>query len=161
MFRPSWFMLLTRHAKERLIKRLTKRRKPERVYSKLWEFLNRSVRVEINERVVIFTDGRKSLVCAKLDCERLSLEEIKRRVESIKRPYECVFFDGRLARETVPRKFLELVPDGVYCFYLNREKESLYIGSEPPLLAITFRPAKKSERDSAKPLSPGGGTESG
>ena len=85
----------------------------------------------------------------------------QKQVESIKRPYECVFFDGRLARETVPRKFLELVPDGVYCFYLNREKRSLYIGSEPPLLAITFRPAKKSERDSAKPLSPGGGTESG
>ena len=141
-------MLLTRHAKKRLIKRLAKRRKPERLYSKLWEFLGRSVRVEINERVVIFTDGRKSLVCAKLDCERLSLEEIKRRVEGIMRPYECVFFDGRLARETVPEKFLELVPDGVYCFYLNREKKSLYIGSEPPLLVIAFRPAKKSERES-------------
>ncbi len=154
-------MLLTRHAKERLIKRLAKRRKLMWVYSRLWDFLDRSVRVEINEGVVIFTDGGKSLVCAKLECERLSLEEIKSRVEGIKRPYECVFFDGRLARETVPKRFLELVPDGVYCLYINREKRSLYIGSEPPLLAITFRPAKKGERDSAKPLSPGGGTESG
>lgn len=154
-------MLLTRHAKERLIKRLAKRRKLMWVYSRLWEFLDRSVRVEINERVVIFTDGRKSLVCAKLECEKLSLEEIRRRVEDIKRPYECVFFDGRLARETLPKKFLELVPEGVYCFYLNREKRSLYIGSEPPLLAITFRPAKKGERDLAKPLSPGSGTENG
>ena len=150
-------MLLTRHAKERLIKRLAKRRKPERVYSKLWEFLGRSVRVEINERVVIFTDGRKSLVCAKLECERLSLNEIKGRVHGIKRPYECVFFDGRLTRETVPGKFLKQVPDGVYCFYLNSEKKSLYIGSEPPLLAITFRPAKRSERENYA-LSPTGTT---
>ncbi|ASJ00412.1 hypothetical protein [Thermococcus gorgonarius] len=146
-------MLLTRHAKERLIKRLAKRRKPERVYSRLWEFLDRSIRMDVNGRIVIFTDGRKSLVCAKLDCERLSLEEIKNRVEGIKHPYECVFFDGRLARKTVPGKFLDLVPKGVYCFYLNREKRALYIGSEPPLLAITFRPAKKGERDLAKSLS--------
>jgi len=140
-------MLLTRHAKERLIKRLAKRRNPERVYSKLWTFLDRSQRFEVNEKVVIFTDGRKSLVCVRLDCERLSLEEIKSRVEGITRPYECVFFDGRLARETVPRKFLETIPDGVYCFYLNHEKRSLYIGSGPPLLAITLRPAKRDERE--------------
>ncbi|WP_010477487.1 hypothetical protein [Thermococcus zilligii] len=139
-------MLLTRHAKERLIKRLAKKKKLELVYSRLWEFLDRSVKANINEKVVIFTDGRKSLVCTRLDCERLSLEEIKGRVEGIKHPCECVFFDGRLVRETVPEKFLELLPEGVYCFYINREKGSLYIGSEPPLLAITFRPAKKNER---------------
>ena len=139
-------MLLTRHARERLAKRLAKKRRLERIYAELWAFLDRADRIDINESVVIFTDGRKSLVCARLECERLSLEEIKKRVEGIREAYECVFFDGRLARETLPRRFLENVPDGEYCFYLNREKRSLYIGNRPPLLVITIRPAKKSER---------------
>ncbi len=140
-------MLLTRHARERLIKRLAKKRRLEHIYAELWDFLDRSRKIDVNERVVILTDGRKSLVCSRLDCEMLSLDEIRERVSDISRTYECVFFDGRLAKETVPRKFLELVPKGVYCFYLNREKRSLYIGSTPPLLAITLRPAKKSERN--------------
>jgi len=120
--------------------------KSKRVYSKLWEFLDRSVRIRVNDEVVIFTDGRKSLVSVKLDCKMLSLGEIKSRVDGIKQPCKCVFSDGRLVKETIPLKFLELVPDGVYCFYINREKRSFYVGSKPPLLAITLRPAKKSER---------------
>ncbi|AIU70714.1 hypothetical protein TEU_10410 [Thermococcus eurythermalis] len=140
-------MLLTRHAESRLIKRLTKRRRLERLYSALWEFLDRSRRIDVNERVVIFTDGRKSLVCARLDCERLPLDEIKKRVENLKGTYRCVFPEGRLAKETAPTKFLSEIPDGEYCFYINREKRSLYIGGEEPLLAITFRPAKRSERE--------------
>jgi len=139
-------MLLTRHAEERLVKRLAKRRKLERVYSELWSFLDRSRRIEVNERVVIFTDGRKSLVCAKLECERLHLDEIRERVKGLNGTYRCVFPDKRLARETSPIKFLSEIPNGVYCFYLNREKRSLYIGSEEPLLAITLRPAKREER---------------
>ncbi|ASJ07458.1 hypothetical protein [Thermococcus pacificus] len=140
-------MLLTRHAWERLIKRLAKKRKLERIYAELWDFLDRSRRIDVNEKVVIFTDSRKSLVCARLDCERLSREEIEEALGGIENPYKCVFFDERLVRETVPRKFLELVPDGVYCFYINREKRSIYIGSEPPLLVVTIRPAKKNERE--------------
>ena len=139
-------MLLTRHAKERLVKRLTKKRKLERIYAGLWNFLDRSAKVEVNESVVIFTDGRKSLVCAKLPYERLSLEGIKERVSSLSGTYECVFFGGRLARRTVPGKFIKSIPEGVYCFYLNREKRSLYIGSNVPLLAITIRPARGTER---------------
>ena len=143
-------MLLTRHAEERLVKRLAKKRKLERVYSELWAFLDRSRRIYVNERVVIFTDGRKSLVCVKLDCERLPLEEIRKRVDSLEGTYRCVFPDKRLARETSPLKFLSEIPDGVYCFYINREKRSLYIGSEEPLLAITLRPAKKGEREKSE-----------
>ncbi|WP_456393943.1 hypothetical protein [Thermococcus sp.] len=143
-------MLLTRHARERLVKRLTKKRRPERIYAGLWAFLDRSQRIDVNERVVILTDGRKSLVCARLECEVLSLEEIKKRVSEISEAYECVFFDGRTARHTVPRKFVEGLPDGRYCFYMNREKKSLYIGSEEPLLIITIRPAKGAEREKVK-----------
>lgn len=139
-------MLLTHHAKERLAKRLAKRRRLERIYEKLWDFLDRSRRIEVNERIVIFTDGKKSLICSRLDCERLTLEDIKERVDGISRPYECIFLDDKLVRETLPRKFLELIPEGKYCFYLNREKRSLYVGSEEPLLAITLRPAKREER---------------
>ncbi|ASJ02486.1 hypothetical protein A3L09_04060 [Thermococcus profundus] len=141
-------MLLTRHARERLIKRLAKRRSSERVYRALWDFLDRSKKLMINDEVVIFTDGRKSLVCVKLPCERLPLEEIRTRVRGISEPYECVFPDGKLGKTTVPSKFLEMIPDGIYCFYLNREKRSLYVGSESPLLAVTLRPAKRWERDS-------------
>lgn len=143
-------MLLTRHARERLIKRLAKRKKLERIYSELWAFIDRSRRIDVNERVVIFTDGRRSLVCVRLECEMLSLEEIGERVSGISEPYDCVFFDGRIAKHTVPRKFVEGLPDGRYCFYINREKKSLYIGSEEPLLAITIRPAKRSEREKVK-----------
>ncbi|GAB6101453.1 hypothetical protein JCM16138_06760 [Thermococcus atlanticus] len=143
-------MLLTRHARERLVKRLAKRRRPERMYSALWDFLDRSQRIDVNERVVIFTDGRKSLVCARLECEVLSREEIKKRVSEISEVYDCVFFDGRTARHTVPRKFVEGLPDGRYCFYMNREKKGLYIGSEEPLLIITIRPAKGAEREKVK-----------
>ncbi len=132
------------------MKRLAKKRKLERVYSELWAFLDRSRRIYVNERVVIFTDGRKSLVCVKLDCERLPLEEIRKRVDSLEGTYRCVFPDKRLARETSPLKFLSEIPDGVYCFYINREKRSLYIGSEEPLLAITLRPAKKGEREKSE-----------
>jgi len=139
-------MLLTRHAEERLVKRLSKRRRIDRVYSRLWDFLDRSKRIEVNEKIVIFTDGRKSLVCVRLPCERLSLEEIRDVVFGLKDQYRCVFWDGRTVRDTIPKKFLESIPSGRYCFYLNREKRSLYLGSEEPLLAITFRPAKMRER---------------
>ncbi|WP_297505014.1 hypothetical protein [Thermococcus sp.] len=142
-------MLLTRHARERLVKRLAKRRRLERIYAELWDFLDRSRRIEVNEKVVILTDGRKSLVCARLECEMLSLEEIRERVSGISEAYDCVFFDGRTARHTIPRKFVEGLPDGRYCFYMNREKKSLYIGREEPLLVITIRPAKREERDQA------------
>ena len=143
-------MLLTRHARERLVKRLAKKRKFELVYAKLWEFLDRSRRIEVNEKGVILTDGRKSLVCARLECEVLSLEEIRERVSGISEAYDCVFFDGRTARHTVPRKFVEDLSDGRYCFYMNREKKGLYIGSEEPLLVITIRPAKRAEREKVK-----------
>ena len=33
-------MLLTRHARERLIKRLAKRKRLDRIYSELWTFLD-------------------------------------------------------------------------------------------------------------------------
>ncbi|NJE60203.1 hypothetical protein [Thermococcus sp. 21S7] len=144
-------MLLTRHARERLIKRLAKKRRLERIYAELWNFLDRSRKIEVNENVVILTDGRKSLVCARLECELLSLEEIRGRVSGISEAYDCVFFDGRKARHTLPRKFVEGIPNGRYRFYMNREKKSLYIGSEEPLLAITIRPAKREERNQASP----------
>ena len=140
-------MLLTRHAKERLFKRLAKRRKLERIYSELWDFLDRSVRVEVNGSIVIFTDGRKTLVCAKLPCERLSLEEIKERVSNLSGTYECVFSDGRSVRQTSPGKFIESLPEGMYCLHINRKKRSLYVGSDVPLLAITIRPARGVERN--------------
>jgi len=143
-------MLLTRHAEERLVKRLAKRRRVDRVYSRLWDFLDRSKRIEVNEKIVIFTDGRKSLVCVRLPCERLSLEEIRDVVSGLKDRYRCVFWDGRAVRETIPKKFIEGISSGTYCFYLNREKRSLYLGSEEPLLAITFRPAKREEREEVK-----------
>ncbi len=139
-------MLLTRHAEERLVKRLAKRRKLERVYSSLWSFLDRSRRIEVNEGVLIFTDGGKSLVCLRLPCQRLSLDEVKELVSTLNDQYRCVFWDGRVVKETTPWKFVERLPPGEYCFFLSREKRSLYLGSEEPLLAITFRPAKASER---------------
>ena len=144
------FMLLTKHAEERLVKRLSKKRKLERVYSELWSFLDRSSRIEVNEDVVILTDGRKSLVCARLECEMLTFDEIKRRVENLKGTYRCVFPDKRLVMETVPAKFLIRIPEGVYCFYLNMEKKSLYVGTGRPLLAITLRPAKRVEREKVR-----------
>ncbi|ASA77868.1 hypothetical protein [Thermococcus sp. 5-4] len=142
-------MLLTRHARERLVKRLAKKRRLERIYAELWDFLDRSRKIDVNERVVILTDGRKSLVCARLECEMLPLEEIRERVSGISEAYDCVFFDGRTARHTLPRKFVEGLPNGRYCFYINREKKSLYIGGEEPLLVITIRPAKREERNQA------------
>jgi len=143
-------MLLTRHAEGRLVKRLAKRRRIDRVYSRLWDFLDRSKRIEVNEKIVIFTDGQKSLVCVRLPCERLSLEDIRDAVSGLKDQYRCVFWNGRAVRETIPKKFLEDIPSGRYCFYLNREKRSLYLGSREPLLAITFRPAKRGEREKVK-----------
>ncbi|BAD85208.1 hypothetical protein, conserved [Thermococcus kodakarensis KOD1] len=139
-------MLLTYHAKERLKKRLAKRGRLERMYSELWVFLDRSKRIDVNEKITIFTDGRKALVCTRLDCERLQKSEILERVRGIMDSYECVYFDGRVAKVTRPEKFIETVPDGEYCFYLNGEKKSLYVGSEPPFLVITLRPAKREER---------------
>ncbi|WP_297535371.1 hypothetical protein [Thermococcus sp.] len=139
-------MLLTKHARERIAKRLSKRRKFERIYESLWKFLDGAKRIEVKENVVIFTKGGKSLVCVKLPCERLTLGEIANLVRNVDGEYECVYPDGKIAMRTIPRKFLKLLPEGCYCFYLNREKRSLYVGSEEPLLAITLRPAKREER---------------
>lgn len=140
-------MLLTRHAKERLVKRLVKRRRPEKIYDALWHFLDRARIIELKKGVFAFTDGRKTLVCTTLECERLSWEEILERVSKIEEAYECVFYDGKLFSFTKPSKFLEAIPPGEYCLYVNKEKRVFYIGSPPPYLAITFRPARKTERD--------------
>ena len=140
-------MLLTNHAKQRIIKRLSKRKKPERIYSALLDFLKNAERVEINEKIVIFTDKRKSLVCTKLDAELLNLDEIMKKIENIEGTYECVFWGNeKFIKVTTPRRFLEQVPRGKYYFYINEDKKALYIGEEPPLLVITLRPAKREER---------------
>ena len=140
-------MLLTNHAKQRIVKRLSKRRKLERVYSALLDFLKNAEKIEINEKIVIFTDKRKSLVCTRLDAEFLSFDEIMERVGDIDETYECVFWgEEKFAKVTTPKKFLEQIPEGRYYFYITKEKKVLYIGTESPLLAITLRPAKRKER---------------
>ena len=140
-------MLLTNHAKQRIVKRLSKRRKLERVYSALLDFIKNAERIEVNEKIVIFTDKKKSLVCTRLDAEFLSFNEIMERVRDINETYECTFWgEGKFAKVTTPKKFLEQIPEGRYYFYINKEKRVLYIGDEPPLLAITLRPAKRKER---------------
>ncbi|WP_457742646.1 hypothetical protein, partial [Thermococcus sp.] len=112
-------MLLTRHAKERIAKRLSKRRKFNRIYESLWRFIEGAKRTEVNDNVVIFTKDGKSLVCIKLPCERLKLNEIMDFLRNVDGEYECVYFDGRIAMRTTPRKFLRLIPEGHYCFYIN------------------------------------------
>ena len=140
-------MLLTNHAKQRIVKRLSKRRKLERVYSALLDFLKNAERIEVNEKIVIFTDKKKSIVCTRLDAEFLSFNEIMERVRDINETYECVFWgEEKFAKVTTPKKFLEQIPEGRYYFYINKEKRVLYIGDEPPLLAITLRSAKRKER---------------
>ncbi|WP_324736171.1 hypothetical protein VFC49_03390 [Thermococcus sp. SY098] len=140
-------MLLTNHAKQRIVKRLSKRRKLERVYSALLDFLKNAERIEINEKITIFTDKRKSLVCTKLNAELLDFNEVLKRAKGINEAYECVFWGKeKFAKVTTPKKFLKQIPEGRYYFYINKEKKVLYIGDEPPLLAITFRPARRKER---------------
>lgn len=141
-------MLLTNHAKERIIKRLSKSRKCEKIYSALLNFLNEAEKIEVNNRILIFTDKRKSLVCSKLEGKKLSVSEIFEEVKNIDDAYECVFWgEKKVAKKTTPRKFLSEIPNGIFYFYINREKKVIYVGEEEPLLAITFRPAKKRERD--------------
>jgi len=141
-------MLLTNHAKERIIKRLSKSRRLERIYSALLDFLKGVEKIEVNDKIVIFTDKRKSLVCARLECKRLNKSEIIDEVKNIEETYECVFWgDEKIVKRTTPKKFLNEIPDGDFYFYINREKKVMYIGKEEPLLAITLRPAKRRERD--------------
>jgi len=140
-------MLLTDHAKERVIKRLSKNRKLNRVYSSLFKFLRNAEKMQIHENVFAFTDGRKSLVCVPLRGAKLTVGEIREEVKEIGEAYECVFWDeGGFAKLTGPHRFLSEIPEGNYYFYINRRKKVLYIGKEPPLLAITLRPAKRKER---------------
>ncbi|AEC51313.1 hypothetical protein PNA2_0397 [Pyrococcus sp. NA2] len=138
-------MLLTNHAKERIAKRLAKKRKIDRIYSTLFSFLRNSIRIEV-EDTILFTDGNKTLVATKLKGELLNLGDIMKRVKDIEESYECVFWDRKMVKITKPRKFLQEVPPGKYYFYMNGEKKVLYIGTQEPLLALTFRPAKRWER---------------
>ncbi len=141
-------MLLTNHAKERIIKRLSKSRRYEKIYSTLLDFIKGAEKIEVNDKIVIFTDKRKSLVCSKLEWRKLPTEEIFEKVKDIEETYECVFWgDKKIAKKTTPRKFLKEIPDGTFYFYINREKRVIYVGEEEPLLAITLRPAKRKERD--------------
>ncbi|AAL81964.1 hypothetical protein PFDSM3638_09255 [Pyrococcus furiosus DSM 3638] len=138
-------MLLTNHAKERIAKRLAKKRKIYKIYSTLFSFLKNSIRIEV-EDTILFTDGNKTLVATKLDGELLDLGDIVKRVKDIEESYECVFWDKKIAKITKPIKFLQEIPPGKYYFYINKEKKVLYIGTHEPLLALTFRPAKRWER---------------
>ncbi|CAB49278.1 hypothetical protein [Pyrococcus abyssi] len=138
-------MLLTNHAKERIAKRLAKRKKIDRIYSALFSFLKNSIRIEV-EGTILFTDGSKTLVATRLNGEYLDLKDIIGRVKDIEENYECVFWDRRIVKITKPGKFLQDVSPGKYYFYINKEKKTLYIGTQEPLLALTFRPAKRWER---------------
>lgn len=141
-------MLLTNHAKERIIKRLSKSRRYEKIYSALLDFLRGAEKIEVNDKIVIFTDKRKSLVCSKLEWRKLPTAEIFEKVKDIEETYECVFWgDKKVAKKTTPRKFLNEIPNDSFYFYINREKRVIYVGKEEPLLVITFRPAKRKERD--------------
>ncbi|USG99246.1 hypothetical protein K1720_06775 [Thermococcus argininiproducens] len=140
-------MLLTNHAKERIIKRLSKRRRLDLVYSSILKFLESANEIKINEKIIIFTDGKKSLVCTKLPSKILTKNETEK-IKKIEDSYECIFWGKeKFARVTTPKKFLNSITEEGFYFYLNREKKVLYIGSTQPLLAITFRPAKKDERN--------------
>lgn len=140
-------MLLTNHARERIIKRLSKSRRHERIYSVLLDFLKGAEKIEVSDRIVIFTDKRKSLVCSRLECRKLNTAEIIKEVKNTEETYECVFWgDKKVAKKTTPKKFLNEIPNGNFYFYINREKKVIYVGEEEPLLAITFRPAKRKER---------------
>lgn len=140
-------MLLTNHAKERIIKRLSKRRRLDLVYSSILKFLESANEIKINEKIIIFTDGKKSLVCTKLPSKILTKNEAEK-IKKIEDSYECIFWGKeRFARVTTPKKFLNSITEEGFYFYLNQEKKVLYIGSTQPLLAITLRPAKKEERN--------------
>lgn len=139
-------MLLTNHARERVIKRLSKKRRTGAIYGTLDAFLKSSKRLEAGS-TIIFTDGEKSLVCVPLKGELVEKEEILKRVKDINWEYECVLnVDGLSGGRKKPSNFVEKIEDGRYHFYINREKRVLYIGIKEPLLAITLRPAKKHER---------------
>ncbi|WP_048151359.1 hypothetical protein [Palaeococcus ferrophilus] len=139
-------MLLTHHARERVIKRLSRKRRTEAIYAALDAFLKHSRRLEVGS-TIIFTDGEKSLVCVPLKGELLKKEEIAERVEDIKGEYECVLnLEGLSGARKKPRQFFGKIEGGRYHFYINREKRVLYIGTREPLLVITLRPAKRRER---------------
>ncbi|USS40496.1 hypothetical protein NF865_09375 [Thermococcus aggregans] len=141
-------MLLTNHARERIIKRLSKSRRLEKIYSALLDFLKEAEKIEVNDKIVIFTDKRKSLVCSRLECKRFNKSEIINEIKNIGETYECVFWgDKKIVKRTTPKKFLNEIPDGEFYFYINKDKKVMYIGKDEPLLAITFRPAKRGERD--------------
>ncbi|NJE25072.1 hypothetical protein E3E22_00195 [Thermococcus sp. MV5] len=140
-------MLLTNHAKERIIKRLSKRRKLELVYSSLLKFLESANEIRINEKIIIFTDGKKSLVCTRLPYKILTKNETEK-IKKIEDSYECIFWGKeKFVRITTPKKFLNIITEEGFHFYLNKEKKVFYVGTTEPLLAITFRPAKKDERN--------------
>ena len=91
---------------ERIIKRLSKSRRHKRIYSALLDFLKGAEKIEVSDRIVIFTDKRKSLVCSRLECRKLNTAEIVKEVKNTEETYECVFWGiKRLQRKLPQRSF--------------------------------------------------------
>ncbi|RLF64197.1 MAG: hypothetical protein DRN30_05685 [Thermoplasmata archaeon] len=147
-------IILTHHARQRVIKRLIKRKNPPvtKIYESIRDFLKGARAIEIpygRGKNILFTDGEYTLVCAVLkNVKKLSKKEILEEVKGF--PFyrleaHILDFVGEYVKKQVI-KHLETIPEGEYWFFMNIEKDILYVGHEEPLLAVTFRPAKSWER---------------
>ncbi|RLF66323.1 MAG: hypothetical protein DRN26_04155 [Thermoplasmata archaeon] len=147
-------VILTHHARQRVLKRLLKKKNPpvSEIYDSLRNFLRDARIIEIPHgrgKNVLFTNGEYTLVCAVLkNVRKLSKVDILKEVRNF--PFyrleaHILDFVGEYVKRQII-KHIESIPDGEYWFFMNVEKDVLYVGREEPLLAVTFRPARSWER---------------
>ncbi len=137
--------LLTKHAKEKIRKRLLKKRNVDnfQIWSSALEFAKKAIVLE-DEKFIYFTDGKFTLVVTKERKEPFSFGQALKVLRET--PFnEFYIFDekenklirvNRIEAFRVVAKAKEV--------YLNKESPDIYIGK--PRIALTLRPAKEKEK---------------
>jgi len=127
--------LLTKHAKEKIKKRLLKKKdvNPIELWKKAIEFAQNSI-----ERVgdfIYYTNGQYTLIVTK-DQKSQTKEEFIKNISQSKYKYFYVYWDGDI--KYMPKHEVLLLKG-----YAQKNSPDVYIGN--PRIAITLRPFKKSD----------------
>ncbi len=132
--------ILTKHAKEKIKKRLIKKKNVDLydIWKSALEFAKKAVRLE-DEKFIYFTNGKYTLIVVKRYPRILNKEEAIKFLHGIQRESFVVYKNGNLYRLS-KQELLKILEDNI----VISEYGDVYFGK--PYIAITLRPAKNRER---------------
>lgn len=137
-------IILTKHCKERIKKRLIKKKSvdPCVIWNSAINFIKNSKRIE-SKKFIYYTNGKNTLVVTKNKIKGISRDEAKKFIQNLKINTFCVFFNNNVIKMS-KKDLLKMIDLNDSNFIVSKHGD-IFFGEAH--VAITFRPAKRKERE--------------